>query len=253
MEDILNEPIQIDNPTQREDVVRIAILIDESGSMLSARDDTVNNVNGYLDEQATNDKSVIVSLYTFNGNTGVRERFVGVNAKEAPRMTVLSTGNDDRLVYRPDGGTPLYDAIGKVVTLETKDEVPTLVVILTDGAENASREIRGRSDIQAVIKQQEEKGWTFVWLMAGLSLAESVNYSSSIMGRAYEGATMAYAKGMEAEAFRGLVSSTATWDAAARNIINVEGFDKYGFAQNMTENFFDEGTRDIKKEPKKSK
>ena len=247
MEDILNEPIQIDSPVQTEDVVRIAVLIDESGSMLSAADDTIKNVNGYLDEQATGDKPVIVSLYTFNGDTGVKERFVGVNAKEAPRMSRISADKEGKYVYSPRGGTPLYDAIGKVVSLETKDDVPTLVVILTDGAENASREIRSRADIQTVIKQQEDKGWSFVWLMAGLSLAESVNYASSIMGRSYEGATMAYAKGMEAEAFRGLASSTASWDMAAREIKTSGGTIS---AQNMTKNFFDEGVRDIKKEKK---
>lgn len=237
MDDILNQPIQIDNPSQ--DVVRIAILIDESGSMISAADDTIKNINGYLDEQATSDKQTIVSLYTFNSDTGVKERFVGVNAKDTSRLT--RGGN---LNYAPAGGTPLYDAIGKLVSLETKDDVPTLVVILTDGAENASKEIRSRADVQTVIKQQEEKGWSFVWLMAGLSLAESVNYSSTIMGRAYEGGTMAYAKGMESQAFRGLADSTAVWDMNAREIKIKGGVIN---AQEMTKNFYAEGTRDIKK------
>jgi hypothetical protein len=250
MTDILNDPIQIDNPSANTDAVRIAMLIDESGSMLGAADDTIKNINGYLDEQATSDKVVLVSLYTFSSDTGVKERFVGVNAKEAPRMSRVATDSDMRYVYRPSGGTPLYDAIGKVVSLETKDDVPTLVVILTDGAENASKELRTRAQVQEVISQQEEKGWSFVWLMAGLSLVESVNYATSIMGRSYEGATMAYAKGMEAEAFRGLASSTATWDMAVREIKTAGGpID----AQGMTQNFFDNDVRDIKKEPKKSK
>lgn len=251
MTDIVDQPIQIDNPSsQREDVVRIAILIDESGSMLGAAMDTIKNVNSYLDEQGTTEKKTLVSLYTFEGSAGVKERFIGVNAKETPRMTVI-TGDDANLVYKPNGGTPLFDAIGTVVTKETRDDVPTLVVILTDGQENASREIRTLTDIQAVISQQEEKGWSFVWLMAGLSREASVNYTTSMMGRAYDGATMSYSKGMEEHAFRGLVSSSASWSNAVREVYTSGGNLNSQNVQNVTQDFFAEGTRDIKKEENK--
>ena len=167
MSDILNDPINIDNPSGRPDVVKIAILIDESGSMLGAANDTITNLNSYIDEQATSEKEILISVYTFNSDSGVRDRFISIDAKKAPHMGLVTAKLDDKLMYAPGGGTPLYDAIATVITKETS-EIPTLVVILTDGDENSSREYRLAS-IQSLIKQQEEAGWSFVFLMAGLS------------------------------------------------------------------------------------
>ncbi len=267
MQDILNDPIQIDNPTTQmedehacktntdaeccgqncqthsePDVVKIAVLIDESGSMLGAANDTINNLNGYIDEQATSEKEILISVYTFNGDRGVRERFVGVNAKRAPHMGLVTTGLNDDLIYVPRGGTPLWDAIATMIIRETST-VPTLVVILTDGQENASREYKTLTSIQALIKQQEEMGWSFVFLMAGLSRQVSEIYTCNLMGRSYGGSTMTYAKGTETVAFHNLRASTADWDAQAR-VANAAGAIMDSIT--VSQNFFDPTIREIK-------
>lgn len=247
MHPILNEPIHIDQPADKKPTVRVAILIDESGSMLGASEATVNSINSYLDEQATTDDSTVVSLYTFNGNTGVLNRFRSVNAKESPRLKrnndLFENPNlDPILIYAPKGGTPLYDAIASVISDETTG-VPTLVVVLTDGFENASREHR-LADIQTLIKKQEDEGWTFTYLMAGLSREESVAYTSNLMGRDYDGATMTYEKGAETDAIRGLACSTRSWGsevkhrAASGATIDVKKF---------SAGFYSADVRDIKK------
>lgn len=144
MSDIIDAPIQIHDPAQtsvNEDVVRIAIIVDESGSMSGCAGDTVKNLNSYIDEQASREKMILLSLYTFESDQGIRERYIGSSAKQAEHLTmVLSESDDRRLYYKPAGMTPLYDAIGTVITRNDIDTIPTLVVILTDGAENSSRE-----------------------------------------------------------------------------------------------------------------
>lgn len=246
MDDILNEPIKIDNPTVDKDTVRIALIVDESGSMTGCAADTVKNLNSYIDEQATSDKPVLMSVYTFNSSTGVRDRFVSVNAKDAPRLSLLASDVPSHLLYAPDATTPLHDAIASVIVKETSD-TPTLVVILTDGMENASREYRSKQSIRELINKKEDEGWTFVFLMADLGRQESLNVTADLMGRVYEGATMNYSKGMEDSAFIGLAQSSATWSANTRAFasgsIDVDGFDKYG----RSKDFFAEGVRDIKK------
>lgn len=241
MVDIIDEPIKIDNPKSDEDAVKVVVVVDETGSMLSAAADTIKNLNGYLDEQASREKKVLVSVYTFNSDTGVVERFRSVNAKEAPRLSLVSTEAKEKLLYTPAGMTPLYDAIGKVIGLET-DDVPTLLVIQTDGGENSSREFHHAAIVE-LIKKKEEDGWTFVFLMADIARETAINVSSSLMGRDYQGATMTYSKGTEDLAFRGLVSSTATWEGSARDakLMNVK------LGANVSQDFFAEGTRDIKK------
>jgi Mg-chelatase subunit ChlD len=75
----------------------------------------------------------------------------------------------DRETYTPGGGTPLLDAMGRTIMwmdlLKPQPE-RILVVILTDGAENASREFT-RPQIQDLIRSREAtSSWTFVYLGA---------------------------------------------------------------------------------------
>jgi hypothetical protein len=70
--------------------------------------------------------------------------------------------------YRPASGTPLYDAIGRSVrameeAMATVEDATGLVVILTDGEENSSREYT-KTDIVQLIEDKEEEGWTFTYL-----------------------------------------------------------------------------------------
>lgn len=253
MNDILNEPISIDNPTenkQEEKAVRIAIIADESGSMFGAAKATVDAINKYLDEQKDKVEPILVSVYTFNSATGVKNRFRSVDAKSAPRLfrnndLFENKDIDPILVYAPAGNTPLYDAIAEVISTETTG-TPTLLVILTDGLENASKEYN-LDRIKELIKKQEDEEWSFVFLMAGLSRQLAEDYSASLMGRNYVGATMSYEKGTEHAAFDALDSATQTWEASNRAAMKVGA--KLD-ATKLTKNFFAEGTRDIKNKKK---
>ena len=248
MHQILNEPIQIDRPTDNKSTVRVAIIVDESGSMLGATEATVNSLNAYLDEQATNNDPTVVSLYTFNSNTGVLDRFRSVNAKDSPRLKrnndlFENPDIDRKLIYAPTGGTPLYDAIATVISEETTG-IPTLVVVLTDGYENSSKEYPRLADIQTLIKKQEDEGWTFTFLCAGLSREESVSYTSNLMGRDYGAATMTYEKGAEDQAIRGLAISTRSWDTETRHrAATGEKLD----VKKFTDQFYAANVRDVKK------
>ncbi len=133
--------------------------------------------------------------------------------------------------------------MASVISEETTG-TPTLVVILTDGYENASKEYPRLENIQTLIKKQEDDGWTFTYLMAGLSREEAVAYTSRIMNRAYDGATMSYEKGAEDVAVLGLVSSTRSWGERARTA-TASGAKLD--AKTMTKNFYAADVRDIKK------
>lgn len=252
MTDILNDPITIgvvaEKPAAQEDATRIAVIVDESGSMMGAAKATIDSLNSYLDEQATNDKPTLVSVYTFKSNGGVKRRFASIDAKSAPRLfrnndLFETPGLNQDFLYAPAGGTPLHDAVAEVITKET-GETPTLVVILTDGQENASREYKQLANIQALIKQQEEAGWTFVWLMAGLGREESVAMTSKLMGRNSETSTMTYQKGMEDVAFHGLVGATKGWETATRSHM-MAGSKIIG--SNTSKDFFAPENRNLKK------
>ncbi|MAP93320.1 MAG: hypothetical protein CMK07_00060, partial [Ponticaulis sp.] len=80
------------------------------------------------------------------------------------------TGEDWKAVssaeVTPRGMTPLFDAIGRVVALaETDAPEKAVIVIMTDGKENSSREF-SRGNVRQALDRIEKKGWEVVFLGA---------------------------------------------------------------------------------------
>lgn len=108
------------------------------------------------------------------------------NAKHISEVPKLSTEN-----YKPNGGTPLYDAIGKTIAaLESEAEGRNVIMtIMTDGEENESREFT-KATINKLIRDKQEAGWVFTFLGAnqdawqvgmgmGISQAMSINFAGT--------------------------------------------------------------------------
>jgi Mg-chelatase subunit ChlD len=142
------------------------IILDESGSMASVKNvtmagfnETVQTIQGAQKKFPEQEHSV--SLVTFN-SMDIR---TVLDNQPAEALTLLTDGS-----YQPDGGTPLFDAMGRsLMRLEFQTEhlsdFTILVSILTDGHENASQEFSG-SAIKAMIDRLTEKGWTFTYMGA---------------------------------------------------------------------------------------
>lgn len=192
----------------------ITLVLDETGSMMSCYDSTISSVNDYIGSQQNAPGVAKVNLYTFSstGSFGYATAPSGINMNKA-MSEARSTGNSIRTVfentevsevgflsrenYRPNGGTNLYDAIGHTIRrvedqLSPLAEVPNvLIVIVTDGGENASTEYDLKA-IQSLIKDKEGQGWTFVYLGAnqdawsvaksfGLSQGQAMTYDTNNM------------------------------------------------------------------------
>ncbi len=71
--------------------------------------------------------------------------------------------------YQPRGGTPLLDAVGHAVELlekRSRSDARSIIVIMTDGHENSSRE-HTKETISALLKRkQEESNWLMIYLGA---------------------------------------------------------------------------------------
>lgn len=194
--------------TTDESVTRVALLIDESGSMLGIKAVTLSTVNEYLDSLRALPGRVLVTLVFFNSVNSAR-----VVYKDRPVGTVSHITPAD---YNPDQWTPLYDAVGKTIftmELEGAGKAPTkvLFVIQTDGMENQSTEYRTAAQIRAVVKAREAQGWTFIYLGADLSKAQSETAANAIGISA--GNTMSYEKRATRETFGNLASATANYHA----------------------------------------
>ena len=83
----------------------------------------------------------------------------GVSPRDVPSL---------RGRFQPRGGTPLYDALGRLLDRAERsgrDGADQLVVVFTDGMENASRHWSREALFDRITRLQEQ-GWTFVFLGA---------------------------------------------------------------------------------------
>lgn len=142
----------------------VLMVTDMSGSMGPLVEDVRGGFNSYVAELRKDDAAkyrLTVTLF----DTEFIPLCVSAKLKDVPELT--------RDNYRARGMTALIDAVGKTVA-EFDAKTPTLadgdrvlVVVQTDGQENASREFR-TEQVAELIKAREATGkWSFVFLGAG--------------------------------------------------------------------------------------
>ena len=151
----------------KDNFIHVCFIIDESGSMYCSKQDVIGGFKKVIEEQKNiKEGKCAVSLYTFNNK--IKEVFL---FKEIESV-------EENLVYEPGGGTALYDAvsiaidnIGKKLSDMDESERPSknLIVIMTDGEENFSKEYT-LQDVRNRIKEQTEKySWDFMYLGSDLT------------------------------------------------------------------------------------
>jgi hypothetical protein len=166
------------------DYTAIGILVDRSGSMQSVRKDAEGAINAFIaDQRASGIGKCTIRISQFD--------YLYETVYES---TDVAEAQDYRL--EPRGNTALYDAIGKLATEfgqelaaipEPQRPAKVLMVVQTDGYENASMEWTAEA-VGALIKtQQDLYGWRFVFLGA----TEEAIVAARTMGFD-PGSTMAY-------------------------------------------------------------
>ncbi|MDE6479374.1 MAG: VWA domain-containing protein [Muribaculaceae bacterium] len=156
------------------------IILDESGSMqaiyypaLTGVNETLQTIREAQKEHPGQDH--FVTLITFD-TSHYHKIYHNTPAKQA----IDITGEQ----YKPCGGTPLYDAMGRAITelqsKVTKVDV-VLVTVITDGYENASRKYNSQA-IKSLVEEMRKSGWVFTYIGANQDV-EAVAESMSINNR----------------------------------------------------------------------
>ena len=137
------------------------ILLDRTGSMQSIWDEALGSVNAYVKALTEGPKAdAHVTLAAFDAHEGLQ---FDVLRAGVPAATWKDVTNADAT---PRGMTPLFDAIGAMVALAEKDAPDrAILVVMTDGEENASREMK-KGDVKAALDRIEKRGWQVVFLGA---------------------------------------------------------------------------------------
>lgn len=142
----------------------ICLVLDRSGSMGGRERDVVGGVNAFIDEQKKLPDPAAMAFVRFD-TEGV-ERFRDMQPLD--KVAHLQPGD-----FVPRGGTPLLDAVGKTIHAldgDWKREAAdrAIVIIVTDGEENSSREFT-KDKVKALIKARQDSGlWAFVYLGANV-------------------------------------------------------------------------------------
>jgi hypothetical protein len=172
----------------------LIIILDRSGSMSTIRSDMEGGFASFMRDRHNDKTEVRVSLYQFDDQ-------YDVVYEQRPAREI------HHLHLEPRGSTALYDAIANTITRvgqrlartpEERRPGAVVVMIITDGEENSSREYSGyhggAAKIRAMIEHQEGKySWKFLYLGAdarafqeaadiGIKAQRSVKYTANAVG-----------------------------------------------------------------------
>lgn len=174
----------------------ILVLFDRSGSMNNIVDEAVGAVNGFIDEQRELDAEgeVYVTLASFDTIYEVL-----FDKKPLPYLEKLTVD-----MVMPRGMTALNDSIAKLIHSKEDNDHKTVLLVMTDGFENASQEYSPDA-IKKLVSQKENEGWDVNFIGAGLS-KQDVDTMSQNLGFAKSAVFDKSAEGMSA--YRNYMSST---------------------------------------------
>ena len=138
-------------------------IIDRSGSMSSIEKETIEGYNSFLKKEKKGQGNVFVTTVLFD------DQYELLYSREDIKNVNHMTNKE----YYARGCTALMDAVGRTITNMDR-KIPknnrVVVVIMTDGLENASIEYN-RNQVKKLI--EKHKKWEFVFLGANIdSFAE---------------------------------------------------------------------------------
>jgi hypothetical protein len=163
-----------------QNLTEIVFILDRSGSMSGLENDTIGGFNGFVKSQAEAGQTSLTTVL-FDDRYEILHN--GIDA----RNVVLSSKE-----YFTRGSTALLDAVGKTIndTGKRLNETPealrpgkVIVVITTDGLENASREFSYDAIKRMITHQTEKYGWEFIFMGANIDVAKEGDKLGILPGR----------------------------------------------------------------------
>lgn len=170
----------------------VTVILDRSGSMEGIASDVIGGFNQFLTTQQRQPGDCRLTLVQFDDHYEVV--YLARPIADASRLTAKT--------FEPRGSTALLDAMGRTIDatgarLATLAEAErpnrVLLVIITDGEENASVEYTRDRVFEMISSQQDVYGWSFLFLAAnqdaiaaaaavGIGAQQSLNFAATGAG-----------------------------------------------------------------------
>ncbi|MBF1714030.1 MAG: VWA domain-containing protein, partial [Selenomonas sp.] len=158
-------------PQEKPSRIELVMILDKSGSMHGLEADTIGGFNAMIEKEKKLGIDVRVTTVLFNDKM---DRLY--EHREIRNVRPLT-----ERTYETGGTTALLDAVGDTILhMEqsgTADRQGTkvIVVIITDGMENASTEFTKAKVKELISDKQEKAGWDFIYLGANIDAAEEAD------------------------------------------------------------------------------
>ena len=157
-----------------KNLTEMVFILDRSGSMSGLEADTIGGYNSLMEKQRGEQGEATITTVLFDDRYEMIHDHADIKKVKAM----------DNKTYYARGCTALLDAIGKTINhvgnrhkFAPDNEVPgkTMVVIITDGYENASQEFK-LDKVRSMIEHQKSKfGWEFLFLGANIDAVETAD------------------------------------------------------------------------------
>lgn len=185
--------------------------------MEECRDKTIGAFNEYINSLKTQSKAGTRLSLTIFDSDGIDLVHDSMRVAEVPRLT--------RDTFVPRAMTPLFDAVGKTVAaIDTVNLLPderVSLAILTDGLENASREMTADAVKKLLIDRQERCNWLVQYLGAnqsaweagaqiGVAAAHAMDFSTAAMDCAMSSISASQARYRAAPAAAARIAASFT-------------------------------------------
>lgn len=139
----------------------ILVILDRSGSMQDAKSDHEGGLRSFVEDQRSMAGEVRFTLVQFDTTDPCEVVYDRVALDVVKEITLV-----------PRGGTPLLDAVGEALAHLQKQQlvepaIATIVMVVTDGEENASKEWT-KTRVKALVDDMEKAGAKILYLGANV-------------------------------------------------------------------------------------
>jgi len=156
-------------------LTELVMILDKSGSMGGLETDTIGGYNAMLEKQKAVEGDAHLTTVLFDNNYELLHDRIDIKA--------VSPITDKEYVI--GGSTALLDAIGTTInkignaqkhTAEEYRAEKVMFVIITDGAENSSREYSAGRVKQMIEHQKTRYRWEFIFLGANIDAVQTAEH-----------------------------------------------------------------------------
>lgn len=150
--------------TTEQNGMEVFILLDRTGSMAGLWEEAVTAVNAYVHELKVDGARDRITLAAFDAIED------GMHFDVLRDAVAIADWKDvGPAEVSPRGMTPLLDALMRIITkAEEVGNEKTALVVMTDGYENASREV-APADARAALERVHAKNWQVNFLGANFN------------------------------------------------------------------------------------